>query len=74
MAQTKHEGNVRPIQPASGDIDGEPFVINPGEIFAADHKLVRAKPHLFKPVEPTRDRPDVEQATKAPGERRRVKV
>lgn len=62
--------HVQPIEPATGTFNGEPFVINPAEVFNADHALVRAYPHLFKPVEPTRDRPDVEQMTAAPGEKR----
>jgi hypothetical protein len=61
---------MRPREAATGDIDGEPFVLNPNEIFDADHPIVRAHPGLFMPVEPTRSRPSVEQATAAPGERR----
>ena len=55
-------------EPASGTHNGEPFVVNPSDFFAADHELVRSYPHLFKPVEA--NRPDVEQATAAPGEKR----
>ena len=67
--QPKHEGFVQPIEPATGDHDGEPFVITPTEVFAADHPLVRAYPHLFKALEPRR-RPGSEQATRGPGEKR----
>jgi hypothetical protein len=62
------EGFVRACEPATGTFDGEPFVVGPSEIFAADHPLVRAYPHLFKPVEGSRQRPAVEQMTAAPGE------
>lgn len=61
---------VQPREPASGTFDGEPFVVNPSEVFAPDHPLVRAHPHLFKPLEASRERPAVEQATAGPGERR----
>jgi hypothetical protein len=61
---------VRPIEAASGDHNGEPFVLSPREVFNSDHQLVRAYPHLFQPVEQTRDRPDVEQMTAGPGEKR----
>lgn len=73
MAQAKtrtRDEYVQPIEPASGTHDGEPFVVNPREIFAADHPLVRALPHLFRPVEASRQRPDVEQMTAGPGEKR----
>jgi hypothetical protein len=61
---------VRAKEPATGDLDGEPFVVNPSEIFADDHPIVRAHPDLFEPLEPSRQRPDVEQMTAAPGEKR----
>ena len=61
---------VRPREAATGDHNGEPFVLNPNEIFDADHPIVRAHPNLFMPVEPSRARPRVEQATAAPGELR----
>jgi hypothetical protein len=63
-------GDVQPIEAASGDFNGIPFVLSPNEIFAGDHELVRNYPHLFRPVEARRSRPEVEQATAAPGERR----
>ena len=59
---------VQPKEPATGSLKGEAFVLNPSEIFAADHPLVRQFPHLFRAVAATR--PDVEQATAAPGELR----
>lgn len=61
---------VRPREAATGDHNGEPFVLNPNEIFDADYPLVRKHPGLFMPVEPSRQRPSVEQATAAPGETR----
>jgi hypothetical protein len=53
-------------EPAFFTFEGEDVVINPTEIYRADMAMVRAKPHLFKPIQATR--PDVEQATAAPGE------
>lgn len=61
---------VQPREPATGTHKGEPFVLRPAEIFAADHPLVRAFPHLFRPLEETRHRPAVEQMTAVPGEKR----
>ena len=60
--------HVQPKEPASGHFEGDVFVINPNEIFSVDDPLVRAFPDLFRPVDVTRRRPDVEQATAAPGE------
>lgn len=69
MPRTKRRAeHVRPLEAASGDHKGEPFVINPNQIFEADDELVRAYPHLFIAVEASRSRPLVEQATAAPGE------
>jgi hypothetical protein len=59
---------VQPIEPATGALKGEPFVLNPREIFAATHPIVRSHPHLFRPVEESR--PAVERATATPGELR----
>ena len=74
MPQTKNQNRqgeyVRAREAATGDFNGEPFVLNPSEIFAPDHPLVRKYPHLFEPVEPSRQRPQVEQTTAAPGEKR----
>jgi hypothetical protein len=67
---TARQDFVRAREPATGTFEGEPFVVGPTEIFAADHPLVRAHPHLFKPVEGSRQRPAVEQMTAAPGEAR----
>jgi hypothetical protein len=61
---------MQPIQPATGDYRGEPFVLNPREIFASDHRLVRAYPHLFRAVEQSPERPAIETMTAAPGEKR----
>lgn len=62
--------HVRPREPAAGTHEGEPFVLNPREIFATDHPIVRAYPQLFRTIEESRQRPAVEQATAAPGEKR----
>jgi hypothetical protein len=63
---------VQPREPAAVDLDGESIVLNPNMIFPADDNIVRQLPHLFKPLEPTRQRPQVEQMTAAPGEIRGV--
>lgn len=39
-------------------------------IVDADHEAVRAHPDRFEPVKRNRERPEVEQATQGPGERR----
>lgn len=70
MAKTSKGEFVQPKEPASGDYNGAPFVLRVGEVFAADHPLVREYPHLFKPLEAARQRPAAEQVTAAPGERR----
>jgi hypothetical protein len=46
------------------------FILNPNDIFSANDPLVRDRPELFRPVESTRERPEVETATAAPGELR----
>lgn len=68
MPATKRQDYVQPKEAAAGDFNGEPFVLNPNEIYVADADLVRAYPSLFKPVAATRQRPLMEQATAAPGE------
>lgn len=69
-AKQPHREFLRAKEPATGTFEGEPFVVSPSEIFASDHPLVRAYPHLFVPLEESRERPEVEQATAAPGEKR----
>jgi hypothetical protein len=61
---------VRPIDSCTFDYDGGAETLNPSDILEADHPWVRARPQLFKALEPTRQRPAVEQATAAPGEQR----
>lgn len=75
MAQTTRKSSsstsarlMRPREAASGDYDGETFVLNPNDLYREDHDLVRAYPHLFTEARETQH--DVEQATAAPGERR----
>lgn len=68
MARTAVRKLVQPIEAASGDYDGEPFVLNPNELFDEGHALVRAYPHLFRQAKASH--PVVEQATEAPGELR----
>ena len=52
--------------------DGTPYTFSAGEtIITPDHPLVRiGNPDWFAPVEPNLERPEVEQATAAPGELR----
>lgn len=61
---------VQAKEPATGSVKGEPFVLAKGEILAADHPIVKGYPQFFGPLEPSRQRPAVEAATAAPGERR----
>ena len=68
MSRTATKKFVQPREAASGDYQGETFVLNPNEVFGAEHELVRAYPHLFRPVKESR--PVVEQMTDAPGELR----
>jgi hypothetical protein len=70
MPRTAASRYVRPREACTFDHDGEPVVLSPNEIFNADDPLVRARPNLFKPLEASRQRPEVEQATAAPGEKR----
>ena len=66
--------HVRPIEACTYDHDGEPIVLSPNEIFEKDDPIVKARPDLFGPIEASRQRPAVEQATNAPGEQRPVKA
>ena len=52
--------------------EGEPLFVQQGELVHKDHALLKGREELFDPAEKvTRfDRPEVEQATKAPGEKR----
>jgi hypothetical protein len=62
--------HVQAREASTGSIDGAPFVLARGEILAADHPIVIAYPDFFGPLEPARQRPDVEQTTAGPGEKR----
>jgi hypothetical protein len=70
MPRTAAARFVRPIEACTFDHDGDAVVLSPNEIFNADDEIVRSRPHLFKPLEASRQRPEVEQATAAPGETR----
>lgn len=50
-------------------LDGEPVQVSAGDLVHPDHPLLKGREGLFRPA---RDhiRFDVEQATKAPGEKR----
>lgn len=55
-----------------GEISGEKLDIRKGDLFEADHPAVQRWPGMFEPVRfrfPVQGR--VEQATAAPGERRK---
>ena len=63
MARPANPRFVTAKEAAFFNLDGEDIVISPNEIYRADDRMVQAKPHLFKPVQASRQRPDVEQAT-----------
>lgn len=62
--------HVQAREASTGSIDGAPFVLARGEILAVDHPIVLAYPDFFGPLEPARQRPEVEQTTAGPGEKR----
>lgn len=68
--KTRTVAHVQAKEAATGVIDGTPFVLSPGEVLSADHEIVRAYPDFFRPLEPGRERPSVEQMTAEPGEKR----
>ena len=47
--------------------DGREVLVSAGTRVRANHTLAKAYPDLFEPLEP---RPDIEQATASPGEKR----
>ena len=54
-------------------LDGSSVIVNRDRsYYDEEHELVRRFPQFFKPVE--QPRPDVEQATREPGERRGAKT
>lgn len=62
---------VQPIDCVSGTTDdGQPWVVNPNDLFRGDHPIVQQCPQHFRPASESRQRPTVEQATRAPGEQR----
>lgn len=69
-AKTQRAEWLQPKEPATGDHEGEPFVLSPTDVFASGHPLVRKFPHLFKPMEERGERPEVERMTAAPGKKR----
>lgn len=54
----------------STDIDGVPTTYGAGQIVQSDDPGVKIAPVQFEEVEETVSRPDVEQATAEPGEKR----
>jgi hypothetical protein len=55
--------------PFSTDVNGVPKSVLRGELYSGKNPLVRANPHLFEEVT-FGDASGVEQATKAPSEKR----
>ena len=52
------------LEPFAIEIKGKDVMVHDGDVFPADHPVVKGRAHLFKPVL------SVEQATAAPGEKR----
>ncbi len=66
---------VQALQSFVGGCDGETFTVSKGDLFEADHPLVRKSRVLFGPAlirYPIKraGEPRIEQATAAPGEKR----
>lgn len=53
-----------------GSLDGEGVEYHKGEVVDADDPAVRLWPGYFEPLVIRRHRPDIEQATAGPGEKR----
>lgn len=47
------------------EVDGKPVLVHAGDVFPANDPIVKGREHLFAPA------PPIEQATAAPGEKRR---
>ncbi len=60
------------IESYSTELDGVPVVIKRGENVRADHPLVKANPDKFQPLELSSRWDTIEQATAAPGEKRKT--
>ena len=60
----------RVIEPFSMDIDGVPTTFRRGDLVWSDNIGVQTAPGAFQDAEEGVARPDVEQATAAPGEKR----
>jgi hypothetical protein len=72
MAKPK-SGFWKANQGFATDLDGEPLFVQKGELVRDGHPLLKGREQLFDPADRLSrfdDRPDVEQATKAPGEKR----
>lgn len=54
------------------DLDGGPVVVARGENVRAGHPLIKANPDKFRPLEQATRFAVIEQATAAPGEKRRT--
>lgn len=57
--------------PFVGQLYGREVIVTPDDIYADDHEIVVAYPHLFEEIPVIPRRGEVEQATAAPGELRR---
>lgn len=69
----KTSTHVEATETFSGDLDGAPIVIRKEMVISADDPVAKAFPQYFQPLSPRRSRPEVEQATAAPGEKRGAK-
>ena len=67
---TKDKSIVRALRSFAGNLDGEEVAASEDDLFYTDDPAVRKWPELFGPVRVRNQRPDVEQATAAPGEKR----
>jgi len=62
------------IQSGAIEVDGLTQSVRLGDLFESDHPAVKQFPHLFGPVTlrfPVKRKGGVEQATAAPGEKRK---
>jgi hypothetical protein len=69
---TKKPDYYRANQGFATMFEGEQLFVAKGELVHKDHKLLKGRSEMFDPADDFGrfDRPAVEQATKAPGEKR----
>jgi hypothetical protein len=72
MAKTPKPNILVALEGFVAEAYGERINVTRGDAFEADHPAVKANPHLFGPLTfPHPLRGSVEQATAAPGEKRK---